>query len=135
MGLFDMSVGAALQVATHGGGAAAHEGADGFKFEQGLGIALIIVFEVIAKDAANGGFHGVRLVLYLFSLYPPYRSRFFPFFQGLFSVPTSRREAGPSNAMNKPPTKAWQRFCWSVLIHLLALSLPPNFGLPTRDSK
>ena len=98
MGFFNMPVGAALQVTTHGCGAAAHEGADGFKFEQGLGIALVVHFEMIAKDAANGGFHGVRLVPYMFSVYFPYRSRLFPFFQGLFSVPTSRREAGPSNA-------------------------------------
>ncbi len=97
MGFFDMAVGAALQVATHGRGAAAHEGADGFEFEQGLGVALVVLIEVIAKEAANGGFHGARLVLYLFSVYFLYPSRFFSFFQGLFSVPTSRREAGPSN--------------------------------------
>ncbi len=66
MGLFDMAVGTALQVSTHGRGAAAHEGADGFKFEQGLGIALVVLFEVIAKETANGGFHGVRLVPYMF---------------------------------------------------------------------
>ena len=57
MGFFDMPVGAALQVATHGRGAAAHECADRFEFEQGLGIALVVIFEVIVEDAANGGFH------------------------------------------------------------------------------
>ena len=68
MSLFDVVVGAALQVATHGCGATAHEGGDGFEFEQRLRIALVVLIEVIAKDAANGGFHGVRVVLYLFFL-------------------------------------------------------------------
>ena len=71
MDLFDMPVGAVLQVATHGRGAAAHEGADGFELEQGLGIALVVGFEVIAEDATDGGFHGVRLVLSMFLLYSP----------------------------------------------------------------
>ena len=56
--LFEMAFGTALQVATHGRSAATHEGADGFELEQGLGMALVVVFEVIAKNAANGGFHG-----------------------------------------------------------------------------
>ncbi len=103
MGLFDMPVGAALQVATHGGGATANEGGVRFEFEQGLGIALVVLIEVIAEDAANGGFHGVRPVLSLFFLYSLYRSCSFSFYQGLFSVPKSRREAGPSNAVITGP--------------------------------
>ena len=65
MGLFDMPVGAALQVATHSRGAAASEGGDGFEFEQGLGIALVVRFEVISKDAANSRFHGRLLSVLL----------------------------------------------------------------------
>ncbi len=98
MGLFDMPLGTALQVATHGGGATAHEGGDRLEFEQGLGITLVVVFEMISKDAANGGFHGVRMVLFLFFLYAPNLTRSLSFFHGLFSVALSRREAGLSNA-------------------------------------
>ncbi len=57
MGLFDMPVRATLQVATHGCGATAHKGGDRFELEQGLGITLVVRFEVIAEDATNGGFH------------------------------------------------------------------------------
>ncbi len=88
-----MAVGAALQVATHSCGAAAHEGAYSFELEQGLWITLVVLIEVIAKESADGGFHGVRLVLYLFSLYSPYRSRFFPFFKAytVSQHPAARR--------------------------------------------
>ena len=61
---------------------------------------MVVRFEMISKDAANGGFHSVFIyVLFLFFLYSVYLSLLFTSFQVLFSVPTTRREAGPSKVL------------------------------------